>query len=246
MKPNKEKLNNFIKKNDLKRKAFYEYLDDILYLKNKGITLSGILKYIFSENDIYKKKYENKKPTALNLLSKLIRDHQNIDKKEELSFSKKDSVEKKETSKDVNKEFVDTNSSKKTKQTKKVEIQLLNNEVKKCSLPYLKSDYIIDSSGQILEKNVFSFKNNYNDMDMDIKKLKDVLSENPFIENLSLVVYVDEGKSNNAFVYRLIEKEFVLLGKLSVYDFVVEMEDVERIATKKFYDNIKKETKCPS
>lgn len=120
-----------------------------------------------------------------------------------------------------------------------IDIELVNSEMKKCTLSYLKADYIADSSGLILEKNIYSFKNNYNDISINMEKLEDILNNNnPFIANYSLVVYVDEGKSNYAFIYRLIDKEFVLLDKLSAYDFVVEMEDVKKVATERFYSNI--------
>lgn len=230
MKINEEELDEFLN-NHNQKKVFFDFLDSILYLRNKGASLSCILDFIFTKSDGYKKKYEKRKSTAINILSKLIRD--NNDKMKSLP-SKEDKVEKIDNIRGTDQENINSEIP----VSKEVDIELTNNEIKKCTLSYLKADYIADSSGLILEKNIYSFKNNYNDISMNMEKLEDILNENPFIENYSLIVYVDEGKTNNAFVHRLINKELILLNKLSVYDFVVKMEDIEKKATKRFYDNI--------
>ncbi|QDF29929.1 hypothetical protein [Halarcobacter anaerophilus] len=227
-------------KNQKKRVSNLEkYKDDIFYLRLEKIPILKILEFLKEEYQ-YETSYSNlynwiqRNEKRLNqvesdyVLAKKNYSDKNIEMPNEISSNEVV----------VRKEKIDV--KKDNKKEEPITIELIDGTIERYKPKYLKCAYIKDrgigDSQKILEKNIYSFDNNYKDIEMNIEKLSLLVKEKAFIKNYSLIIHNNSDIDNKAHIYRLIDGELFKICEKSASYLIISLKDLRLRSRERFYN----------
>ncbi|RXK07900.1 hypothetical protein [Halarcobacter bivalviorum] len=169
-------------------------------------------------------------PTFLNLLKNFLKEKNY----EDIIFY--DELEQIDKKRDIKEE----NIIKTEEKNEKIKIELVDNNIESCDLEFIKSNFIeyensyIDNN--IKEKNVYYIEARYIDKEYNFKKFKELILNEKYLEDYSIIIHNNSAIDTKLYIYRLIDNQLFLIKELDAISCVFELDELIRRGRKNFFE----------